>query len=265
MLKPFIIFLIFSVSLSGCEKIDVRGVPDSNYPTVIYKLSPSSYSETRTLYFQNNKYVQSSLNRFGFCGHDTNIRVVDSPPASNPQTQSEAIEIARNFISTNRIFTGVENPEDLTFIQADYSSEYWDGATYWHIKTANQRIDTIEILYTQILINIKYKTAYYCVGNWFPDIYIPKKFNISQDQAKAGLSGKVVSHFTIAGQRYEVKISGSDLRASSVNLVVLPVTNDDRIELRVTWQINIPGPVYYKIYVDVMTGEIVGEEPTITS
>jgi hypothetical protein len=35
--------------------------------------------------------------------------------------------------------------------------------------------------------------------------------------------------------------------------------------LRVTWEFNIPGPVYYKIYVDVMTGEIVMAVPTIIS
>jgi hypothetical protein len=57
----------------------------------------------------------------------------------------------------------------------------------------------------------------------------------------------------------------ADIDKSTIGLKILPITADDKIELRVAWLINIPGPVYYKIYVDVMTGEIIGQEPTIIS
>jgi Zn-dependent metalloprotease len=104
-----------------------------------------------------------------------------------------------------------------------------------------------------------------CYGNRYPHIYIPGKFTFSQQKAKERLVNRVVSHYTIAAQKYDVKISASDIDKSSTRLVVYPVTKEDRIELRVTWEINIPGPVFYKIYVDVMTGEIINEEPTIIS
>jgi hypothetical protein len=112
---------------------------------------------------------------------------------------------------------------------------------------------------------IKNREIEYCIGNWYHNIYVPKSFNFDQDKAKAILVNKVVSHTTIGGQQYNVTISATDLNSSITKLKILPLTTDDKIELRVSWQINIPGPVYYKIYVDVMTGDIIGEEPTIIS
>ena len=57
----------------------------------------------------------------------------------------------------------------------------------------------------------------------------------------------------------------NNIDKSTIGLKILPITTNDKIELRVSWLFNIPGPVFYKIYVDVMTGEIIREEPTIYS
>ena len=45
---------------------------------------------------------------------------------------------------------------------------------------------------------------------------------------------------------------------------IYPVKSDDKIQLFVTWKIYIPD-VYYIIYIDVMTGEVIASEPTIIS
>ena len=76
--------------------------------------------------------------------------------------------------------------------------------------------------------------------------------------------GKKVSHYTISGDRYYLTISAADLNSSVVKLAILPVTTDEIIELRVTWQIWITS-VSYIICVDVMNGEILREEPTMIS
>jgi hypothetical protein len=264
MARKILILILLSLSLWSCDRQDVLLDKDSAYPTVISKLSSAVLSQEKSSFLQANPYMKSGLNQFGFCALDEN-RNVASPPLLTPPTQAEAEAIVRNFVSKDSKYIGIKNPSDLTFTSVESSTGYWDGATYWYLRTPNQKIDTIEVLYTGIIFHVKNREMCYCSGNWFPYVYIPNKFNISKDMAKESLLNKVVSHYDIAGQRYDVKIQAPDLSASTVRLVVLPVTLEDKIELHVTWQIDIPAPVFYRIYVDVMTGKPVGDEPTIIS
>jgi len=41
------------------------------------------------------------------------------------------------------------------------------------------------------------------------------------------------------------------------------VTTDEKIELCVCWQIYLEAPLHYIFEIDVMTGEIISEAPTI--
>jgi hypothetical protein len=244
----------------SCERNDF----DSNYPTTFKVYSSETLSQMQTSFSSKNKYLTTSLNEFGFCGFFGDPLIVESPPIQELLTQSEAIEIIKNFVSKNIPETGVENPNDLTFSQISRSSEY-GGAVGWSFKTSYQKVDTIEVMYSVIIFHITNREVTFCVGNWFPDIYIPRKFNISQNNAKTYLIGKVVSHITFVGEKYYVTISKADIDKSTTSLKILPITTEDKTELRVSWQINIPRPVYYIIHVDVMTGEIIGQEPTIIS
>jgi len=254
--------MIFILAVS-CEK-DVEYYIPKNYPTTFNKLSSSSLSQMRASYALKNPYMTSSINDFGFCDYVGDPLNVGTPPLQNSITQSEATEIVRKFVSNNSSETAVKNPNDLTFYQVSTTTGY-GGAIGWHFKTANQKVDTIEVLYSMILIHLTNGVVTSCYGNWFPEIFIPSEFNVSQPKAKADLIGKVVSHYTIAGTEYSVTISNTDLANSAIGLKVLPIENEDKIELQVCWQINIPAPVYYIIYVDVMTGKIIGQEPTIIS
>jgi hypothetical protein len=238
---------------------------DSSYPTVISKLSSSELLKAKTSFFQKNKYIESSLNQYGFCFYEDSLRTIESPPNSVALTKTEAMEVIKNFSLKNQETTGVTNPSELTYTNAEPLTGFWDGASGWHFRSSNQRINDIEVLYSEIIFNLKNGEVYYCLGNWFKDVYIPAKFNISLDKAKSSLENKTVSHSTIAGQIYDIKITSLDLNSSIVRTVILPITYNEKIELRVAWEINIPGPVYYLLYVDVMTGEIIGKVPTIIS
>jgi len=261
MAKLYFIFLFSAFFLLGCEKSDLN----PNYPTVIHKLSARTLAQMKTSFFQKNKYLITSLNEFGFCDNFRNSGTAESPPLSTILTQSEAIAIIKNFVSQNAAFTGVNNPNKLTFTQISSSSGYYDGATFWNIRSSFQKINSLDVLSTQIRFLIKNREIIYCIGNWYPNVYLPKKINISQDKAKSVLLNKVVTHTGIAGQKWYVTISVADLNKSTIKLLVIPITTDDRIELHIAWQVNIPGPVHYKIYVDVMTGKILSEQPTIIS
>jgi hypothetical protein len=263
MVKTLSILLIISSLAVSCEKGTEYSIP-GNYPTTFNKLSSSTISQMRTTYALKNQYTTSSLNGFGFCGWFGDPLNVATPPLQNSITQSEAIEIVKTFASRNTSETGIQNPNDLTFHEISASTGF-GGATGWHFKTTTQKADTIEVMYSIIIVHISNREVNMCVGNWYPDIFIPERFNVSQARAKDDLVGVVVSHYTFGGEEYFVTISKTDLANSTIRLKVLPIENEDKIELRVCWQINIPGPVYYLMYVDVMTGKIVGQEPTIIS
>jgi hypothetical protein len=255
-----IIFIIFIIAVS-CEKAIEYNIPE-NYPTTFNKLSSNSLSQMRASYALKNQYMTTSLNDFGFCdwfGDPLNVR---TSPLQNIITQSEASDIVRNFVSNNSSETAVKNPNDLNFYKVrTYTGS--DGAIRWHFITSNQKIDTVEVLNTKFLIYLTNNEVSLCVGNWFPEIFIPSEFNVTQTKAKADLIGKVVTHYRFEGSKYNVTISEADLVESITGLKVLPIENEDIIELRVCWQIYIPGPVYHNIYVDVMTGKIVGQDPTV--
>jgi hypothetical protein len=265
MTKQFLLFLLLACLLISCEKTNFNYTQDGNYPTVINKLSSTALAALKTDYIQKNQYLQSSLNQFGFCDLVEINNSIVSPPPLNLQTQAEATEIVKNFVSQNSIYTGVKNPDNLSLSEIFLSTPYWDAATCWVLKSSNQFIDTIEVINSQIIFQLKSHEVVYCAGNWYPNVYIPGKFNITRENAKSSLLNKIVWHSTIAGVPYSEQVAAESLAASTVRLVVFPVTTDNKIELRVTWQINIPNPVYYIIRVDVMTGEIISQEPTIIS
>jgi len=103
-----------------------------------------------------------------------------------------------------------------------------------------------------------------CYGNWYPEVFIPSEFNYNQSKAELTLIGKTVSHYTIAGKEYTYTISENNLRNSVCHLKILSKEYEDKIEMRVCWQINVPD-VFYILYVDVISGDIVGQAPTIIS
>ena len=259
-----ILFFIVSFLIS-CEKSDSPFKNDPNYPTTFDKINSNLLSQIRTDYYQKNKYLITSLTQFGFCGSMEENRVADTPPLLNSLTQTEAIQLVRNFVAVNPGYTGVKNPDDLMFANISSTSLYQDGSISWSIRSTNQKIDSLEVLNSEIVFTIKRRELIICSGNWFPNIYVPAKANFSQDKAKSLLLNKVVSHLTFGSQKYDVTISSADLNKSTIRLVVIPINTGDRIELRLAWHFNIPGPVYYQMCIDIMTGEIIDQQPTIIS
>ena len=252
--------ILMIILLPGCEKYDIP----KDYPTTYYILSSGALSKQRSEYSSRNPYISSSLNEFGFCGYSGAPLSVTTPPSAGAKTREEIIDIVKHFVSENRNETGVDHPDAITFSVASTDTGY-NGSVGWYFRTANQRADTIEVLNTSILFHVTNASMTLCCGNWYPEIFIPRKFNISQDVAKNNLIGKVVSHYSFDGTLSQVTIAAADVENSSVNLKIIPAEDDGKIELHLCWQVNIPAPVYYEIYIDVMTGSIIVEEPTIIS
>lgn len=265
-MRNILLVFLFSLLTVSCEKLDLFNQQDNypkdaNYPTLIHKLGEDSLSKSIALFYSKNNYVKTSLNHFGFCDIE-NVRTTQIPPCSDLLTNENAMIIVRSFIERNLQFLGIE---EMANVQFSSVKQHDSSINNWSLVTANQMVDTIEVLNTPIVFHIKQNVVYLCWGNWFPKIYIPKKFNVNQTLAKKSLVNHKVTHLTIAGISYQVQISEESIQESATKLVIYPIESDNRIELRVTWQIEIPNPVFYKIFVDVMTGQIITEMPTIIS
>lgn len=263
-MNKIIVLSILGVFLFACNKED-NLLYDSNYPTTIKALYTKVLEQKRLAFLSQNGFITSSLNEFGFCDLTESTVNNTQPPLTTPLTELQTIEKAKKFIDQNKEYLGVVEPDKINISKAWSSTGYYDGGTMWRIDTHYQKYDTIQVLFANISILIKNSEVNYCSGNWYPNIYIPEKFNFDREKAKSSLKNKTVWHSDIAGQSHSMKITDQALGTSKINgLKIYPIKSNDKIQLFVTWKIYVPD-VYYILYVDVMTGEVIAQEPTIIS
>lgn len=262
MQKNLLNILTLAILISACESLDI----DPGYPTTIHRLPSTTLEQLRIEFAQNNVYLKSSLDEFGFCNRHTDFEAnAQVPPVLDSLTEAEAIELIRAFASNHPSASGVKHPEDIQFERIRTTSAYPDGTIQWTVISSNQMVDTLEVLDTKIYFSIKNRELVSVGNHWFPEIYIPSEFRVDLEEARSLLVGRVVSHYTIAGIEWKVTITSEDVNAATPALKVLPIRTEEKIELRIVWELNIPGPVHYLMYVDVVTGAIVGQAPTIVS
>ncbi len=251
--------IIFALLLAGCKKEGLYIDPE--YPSVYYEISGSELSQMRSSLASDYEYIRSTLNEFGFCYLPDNYIITKPPELSYLLTGEDARELAYKFVLEHHAATGIADTSNLR-ISRIYSLP---GETHWTVVSSLQKADTIEILYTEIVICIINGEIVSCEGNWYPEVYIPGIFNFTEEIARLQLIGKDVPHHSMTGAVYYVTITGADLENSTADLKVVPRRTDGKIGLRVTWMFNIPGPVYCRVYMDVMTGEVILMMPTIIS
>jgi len=271
MKRLFIIILLFSALLYGCEKSTdpqqkstVPQQKSSNsgiYPTTYMKLDSILIIQRRSDYLMKNQYLHSSLNTFGFCDWNGDPLYRGTPAYKGNVSESEAITIIKEFVSNNSTETGISNPEYLDFSQSDKETGY-AGSILWYFKSQNQKVDNIEILNSSILFVLTNKCLTTCLHNWYPDVYIPNNFNYDHAKAKSILIGQQITYGSWSGVGTSKTITENDLSGCSFNLKIMPIDFSDKIELRVCWKINALN-LFYIFYIDVMTGEIISKGSTI--
>ena len=188
---------LLCVAITGCDGNsggNENPIEDPFYPTTIYPLSEEILLEMRNDFRQRNPDINTSLNQFGFCAMVTSGGGIWEDATNF--TEEEATAAVKEFVARNPEYTGVKNPDGLQFRMIDSSIGYND-AVFWHFRTENQIINDIEVDNTTILLHTKNKKLVSCYGNYFPNIYIPKKFNFNAEQAKSKLLGKEIFHWGI--------------------------------------------------------------------
>ena len=125
-------------------------------------------------------------------------------------------------------------------------------------------VNGIEVDNSSFSFNITNRKLRFVNGHHFPNVYVPENFNFDVERAKSRLLGReVIITGSWGPPRNLGKISAKDLQGSSTELIIVPVRCEEKIELRVAWQIWV-ATMPYVFYVDVMTGEIIQEGQTHT-
>lgn len=234
---------------------------DPSYPTIYYSLDSITLYNKRTEYAERNKYMEFTLNKFGFCAHG-DVQT-DSLPTADSISEAEAIDLAKDFILKNMNETGINSTDDITYEKIrECSINDTTITSHWCLTINNQTIDSIEVFETKVGLRIKNGKVVNCKGNWYPDIYIPANFNFDQEQAKSLLVGRIMTYSDFGGGAHYIKITKENFNSGNVSLVAFPKLFADLIELHILWRIYIP-EVFNTLYVDVMTGEIILKEPTV--
>jgi hypothetical protein len=210
-----------------------------------------------------NQYLHSSLNTFGFCDWNGDPLLRGTPPYKGDVSESEAITIIKEFVSKNSSETGISNLEYLDFSKPNKETGF-AGSILWYFHSQNQKVDNIEILNSSILFVLTNKCLTTCLGNWYPDVYIPNIYNYDQAKAKSILIGQQITYGSWSGAGTSKTITENDLSECSFIHKIIPIDFSDKIELRVCWKINAP-KLFYIFYVDVMTGEIISKGSTIVN
>jgi hypothetical protein len=252
----------FIAVLVACNETDIPTDNENLYPTTIECLPDSVLSQMSDDFAKRNPDVTGTvLNQFGFC----KMGLGDNFETHGSFSEEEAITAAKDFVLRNPRNTGVNTPDDLHFRQITNSTGY-GNATFWHFRTENQIVNDLEVIHSEIIFHTRNRTLISSYGNWYPDIYIPKKIKFDAEKAKSTLLGKEIFHYNFAGQKYSVGIiTNEHLKECTTKLIIVPFVTSDKIKLHVTWEVKFETSIYYLFYIDVMTGEIISEEPTIIS
>jgi len=257
------IFSILLLALTSCNDNNLIVNYDNNYPSSYSKLDSISYKLLKSKYANDNPFLRTSVTEFGFCGNYDFLYTAFWPIKVSDLSELEAKNVITAFITQNSKQTGVLNPSDLTFNRVD-SSRVYNGSLEWNLFSGTQIYGGLEVYNSTIGFAIINGKMVNCVGNWFPRIYIPSRINVNEQKVKSLLLNKIVYLSDIMGGSQPMTITAKSLGTAIFTKMIYPVKTINKIKLHVVWQANIPD-VYYVIFVDVMTGELIGSYPTALS
>jgi hypothetical protein len=222
--------------------------PGATYPTT-YAALPSPDRDALIAQFEReNPNYCSTLDAYGFTEYSTDCsyRVAGSVTCANAD---QFIEQAKAEVLRNQQFTGVLHGEEL---------EVWTHTCYetsWspnmEIHFWNQVWEGLQVIDTQMSVIIDDQGTWSIAGHHYPEILVPQPV-VSAERAEKSLVGT-----TLTGLNdYVVK---EDSFVGDPVRVVYPLHAEGRIELRVTWSINVNQS--WMVYVDSVTGEEVAVAP----
>ncbi len=230
------------------------------YGTIIPALDSVEWLALTNEYKSLNEHICTSISKFGFCTDDRILCDVDRAGLNKSQAEG----LAKTWIEKNGKFTNIADFSKLTVkrfigipscLLCDSTNKTYRD---WSLVFGNQIYEGMEVFYTEISMYIDASGPYRVGGNWYSTIHIPAIDSFSLDRAKESLYGDTIRIECFTPIVYIV--SPQNIAAGG-RKVIIPKKYNNRIELRVAWEIFIARQ--YLIYVDTTTGRIIFKNQTI--
>jgi hypothetical protein len=131
--------------------------------------------------------------------------------------------------------------------------------TRWLIRFGTQEYEGLEVQFTSIDVYLDADKVVAVEGHWYPDIVVPTKDKVSWTRAANSLVGYQLEWAGYGGEPHTFTIEDGTI-SSQREKIILPVEEEEYIEVRVAWRIGIRFSgdwLGWQILVDSTTGEII--------
>lgn len=254
------------LAISGCGALGTDG-NTYDYPTRIDPLTSEQQVEYQAkLDFLKPSYFSSYLNDYGFLEIDI-ISLYSNPTHDPIDDEALMITRAKQALVNLSDFTGVRS---ITALKVGESrgilgcvicdgSDRQAANTSWLISFGDQEYGGLEVQFTSIDVYLDADKVVAVEGHWYPDIVVPAKDKVSWTRAANSLEGYQLEWAGFGGEPHTFTIESGSITPQPEK-VILPVEEEEYIEVRVAWRIGIRLSSHllgWHILVDTTTGEII--------
>lgn len=249
---------------------------DSSYPTIYLPLSSDMLREAEAKYIQlHNNQICSRLDRYGW--PDWSLFPCEGREKLRQEITSEArmITMAKETLVKIGEFTGVADTLCLAIrrslgvsgcVKCDGSEG--DIVTIgWRVDFVNQVYEEFEVPKTGLNVMMDAENVWLVGGHWYPEIHIPEVDQISPENARESVIGIEIVWYDFGGSPQIFTVTSGSF-TEGIEKAIVPVINDNSIEVRVAWQLGISmislglerslsNHPWWFIYIDTTTGEII--------
>lgn len=251
----------------------------ADYPTVYPSIGFSDLEEMNEEYQSaNNNHICSTLNRYGFTGYSELFFEDGVSPCLTRDVvrilmdnTDTLVTTAKKSLLKNSTYTGVQDTTMLTATEVLplYGCTICDGPDVnsvpieWKVTFANQMVDSVEVLETEIVVFIDALGVNRIWGNWYPDFEVPGMVIYGYEEVQDNMVGWKIDMRPYTGEEIIYKVKEQDINGTIPQRIYLPVENEgeQQLELRVCWAI----PISYEgenfegwiAYIDIQEGFLV--------
>lgn len=252
MIKKYHLLAIPLLFLTACDVFNIDG-EQLIYPTGIEKLPMEELSERNSEYQAQNENICSTLNEYGFTGYsDVLFEGMETPcvnltvPRIELNDPDTLEDLAKETLVLNSEYTGVMDLDALELIEMEplrgcivCEGPGIDSRTLqWKFVFNRQSIEGIEVHNSYITVVVDANGVNRIWGNWHQDFYLPQRANFLQDEILEVLDGQTIV-WEENGSIIEHTIVSENLDVSERKMIV-PFEDDNKLEMRVGWVIEIP-------------------------
>lgn len=256
---PIVVFLVLCGGLLSC---DLMGSSHGEtYPATLRALSDDQRQNRVEAYRQESDHqICSQLNEFGLTIGDGCFSPEHVP--DDTLSREGAIAMAKRTLSRHSRYTNVSSDSQLRVDDASTMRNAGkpEGAE-WRVWFKDQRRNGKRVHNTQIFVWLTSEGVYRIGGHWYQDVVFPDDPVSAEKALQASLGYRIpYSDWTGADT---LTVSEDNLPSrKEVEMSVLPVEKNTKIELRVVWAFPVQES-FFRVYVDAAEGKVLDHEQLV--